>query len=433
VVSAVFCYTFSVGLLIRNWVLPDLFPLLHGGEGFFAGGDSISHHQNAARLAEEIEAKGWGVWSLKPAGEPLVGLLSAVYALFGKSLIPWLVINSMCHAASAELLRQVINKVWNTKISSILSVLPFVVFPTAAYWYSQILKDGIFILGSFMFVYGAMAFVSNRATAVSIFVGSVLLLAGIGVIWVVRSYILIAFGAFAALLALSIFFSRRVFFCGSGNGMGVNLRSGLMAIISGVIIVASLDAPTKFAADFSENLQPLRNKVSHCDAWNKSDWVPRQLDQLAYSLEINRRGYFWYKGASGSLVDSDVCLNNFIAFLNYMPRALQLGLFAPFPSQWVESGMAAGSGSMRKLAGLEMVIIYSSMIGVLIGVLVRWKSPEWWLMLSFSLYFLLLYGLVTPNIGALHRMRYGFLMFLVAMGVAEIVSQWIHSRRQQIS
>lgn len=425
--AGAFLYALSISFLIRQWVLPEVFPMMHGGNGFFAGGDSSMHHYHALRLAKEINIQGWSAWSLKPVGEPLVGLLAALYAIFGESLIPWLSINALCHSISAVLLFRMVRLIWPDAIVGVVAVLPFVVFPVATYWYSQILKDGFYILGSYMFLYASLTLLGKERSLRAVLAALVWLLAGIGVVWLIRSYALVVFSVFAGLMVLVILLLGRSRNSASFLSMdSYGVRAAAMAIAALVCLSGVLSGTNVKVSDIRSDVPPVASKAQPrgCSHWQKTEWLPEQLEKLAYSLSSVRQGYFWYQSASGSVVDQDACLNTVSAVVDYFPRALQLGLLAPFPYQWLETGRTPGGGAMRRLAGLEMVFVYVALMGLVLGVWRRWRVPEWWLMTVYSLGFLLLYGFVTPNIGALHRMRYGFLMLVVALGVAEFTSRF---------
>lgn len=47
-----------------------------------------------------------------------------------------------------------------------------------------------------------------------------------------------------------------------------------------------------------------------------------------------------------------------------------------------------------------------------------------WLTVMLGCIILLLYSYATPNIGSLYRLRYGFLMLLVTLGVAGAFGAW---------
>ena len=118
------------------------------------------------------------------------------------------------------------------------------------------------------------------------------------------------------------------------------------------------------------------------------------------------------------MIDRNVELLSVKDFFTYLPRAVQLGLFAPFPSDWLAPAQSSGGGIMRSVAGVEMLGVYVA-LAFLPYALWRWRRRvEVWLTAAFASIFLLLYSYATPNIGSLYRLRYGFLMLLVALGVA---------------
>jgi hypothetical protein len=141
---------------------------------------------------------------------------------------------------------------------------------------------------------------------------------------------------------------------------------------------------------------------------------------------VLRNGYFGtpgYKG-SGSMVDRDVELLSMKDFVTYLPRAIQLGLFAPFPSDWLAPAQSSGGGIMRRVAGVEMLGVYFA-LAFLPYAMWRWRYRiEMWLIVAFGAILLLLYSYATPNIGSLYRLRYGFLMLLVTLGVAGACGAW---------
>jgi len=111
-------------------------------------------------------------------------------------------------------------------------------------------------------------------------------------------------------------------------------------------------------------------------------------------------------------------------FITYLPRALQLGLFAPFQADWLAPAQSSGGGIMQRVVGVDMLGVYFALV-FLPYALWRWLSRvEMWLAAAFGSILLLLYSYTTPNMGSLYRLRYGFLMLLVALGVAGAFCAW---------
>lgn len=123
---------------------------------------------------------------------------------------------------------------------------------------------------------------------------------------------------------------------------------------------------------------------------------------------------------AGSNLDPEVRLRGAGDLLRFLPRALAVGLFAPFPRHWFARGALVGSAG-RLLAGLETLCLYAAeALGALALVrLARRGDPRLLpalLLLGAALTGLLALGAVVPNLGALYRLRYAFLMPLLVLG-----------------
>jgi hypothetical protein len=102
----------------------------------------------------------------------------------------------------------------------------------------------------------------------------------------------------------------------------------------------------------------------------------------------------------------------------YLPRALHLTLFAPFPSDWLKPGVGAGASAMRRVVGGEMIVFYLA-VATLPWVIWRWRArPEMPVLIVYCLGMMLIYTLAIPNLGALHRFRYPYATLLIGLAVA---------------
>ena len=111
---------------------------------------------------------------------------------------------------------------------------------------------------------------------------------------------------------------------------------------------------------------------------------------------------------------------------------MQIAVLAPFPSQWMEQGQSNGGGLMRRIAGYEMTIVYISIfIGFPIAMLMWWNRYSFWLINGLCFFIITIYAYAVPNIGTLYRLRYGFLMIIVATGISGILTFIANQRSQQ--
>jgi hypothetical protein len=458
---AVFAFTVLEGLLVRQYLLPHVFLNLHDGLGFMVGGDSKGYHTVAVELAKKINTLGWSEWELRPNAENTYlatpsGIASILYVIFGSNPLFLLPFNAAVHAATATLLLVLMYSLfaYSSRLVAIIATLPFILFPTAISWTSQLLRDGVFILGAILYVWGWVLLASARDPARKNILMSVFFtLTGILVIWSVRSYMMEVYIAITVIIIVttSVFaifekyqeiqvtsFSKRLFKIAIFGFFVIFV----LALLSNLDKHSYLKKASDTSAIFTVLKLPTDGQVfvdherpnSRCDEkWIELEYVPSLLNRILKSIIMAREGYYAYVYRNaGSTIDREVCLNSASDLMLYLPRALQIGLLAPFPNQWMDPN-SHGQGASRKIAGVEMVVTYIALLGLIcLGAGLR-KKIELWIVLSYVAPMLLLLSIVTPNLGALHRQRYGFLMVLVGIGLGLIVQYVLRRTSLRVS
>jgi len=130
---------------------------------------------------------------------------------------------------------------------------------------------------------------------------------------------------------------------------------------------------------------------------------------------------------SGSNLDADEELRTAGDIVRYLPRALELGLLAPFPSMWFAPGAKVGL-SGRLVIGAEMVVLYGMLVlSVVTVVRERGRLLVWFLFVTSVLACTIL-ALVVVNAGALYRLRYPYFIPIILLGLCEL-KRWITTRR----
>jgi hypothetical protein len=155
--------------------------------------------------------------------------------------------------------------------------------------------------------------------------------------------------------------------------------------------------------------------------WNISDGVstilPDCLEQRLVLLAYARYNFSKFFKDAESNIDTEYQFRDFFDIIRYIPRALMIGFFEPFPNRWFKEGKSAGRIS-RITAGLEMFVLYLLLPGFLYFVVVS-KVPLqiriWLAVLCVSL--ILLTSLLVTNIGALMRMRFVYLLPVLIGGL----------------
>jgi hypothetical protein len=116
-----------------------------------------------------------------------------------------------------------------------------------------------------------------------------------------------------------------------------------------------------------------------------------------------------------SNIDSGVRFDSAGDLLGYVPRAAEIGLFAPFPRMWFEVGTV---GRMARIvAGIETLVMYLFYIPAAVCVWKQRGNLRMWLVLLFALTSMIGLGFVVANAGALFRLRYVFWMMMIPLAV----------------
>lgn len=135
-----------------------------------------------------------------------------------------------------------------------------------------------------------------------------------------------------------------------------------------------------------------------------------------------RNGFIDSYPDAGSNIDS-TRFNSAIDLLAYTPRALEIAFLAPFPNMWLGSGSAVNSGFIRKISGLEMLCIYFCLIMVILSFRKWCTNPYWWIIMFYCGSMTTIYAFITVNVGSFYRVRYGFIMVIVAIGIIYLLNR----------
>lgn len=404
----VFCLTFVwalfAGLLVQLVVLPAI-PGLHAGNGLMAGGDSVWFHREAVELAALMQHQGWQVWELRPQGNAPIGIAAAAYFLTGFSE-PWVLlpINATLFALASVSLHGIFKSLTSARWA-FMAMLPFALFPSAALIYSQIHKDGFSVAGISIIILVWVRFARLvESDGRSLLSQVALMVAGCSLVWIVRPYLLqplILASVLTVLLLAGISSRQRGVVWWAGISLCLLVQVGYSNISS---------VPTVPTAPMADDF----NEQSSASTVDGTSFIEKKLAKL------NAMRIGFAKGApnAGSNIDVGVKYDSLIDLVLYVPRALQVGLLAPFPPMWIRDGASPGGGLMRFIAGMEMVVSYVLLAGV--GFL--WfdlKSNRLALAVAILMatVLILVMALVVCNVGTLYRMRYGGWQLLNGLGV----------------
>ncbi len=454
--GGVFLYAVLVAVVVQGVIAPRLPGAETVPPGMLAGMDTPFFHELAVEQAEAIRSEGWSAWEWNPGWQPAqpVGILSAVYAVFGPSLLFVIPLTAFLHAAAALLLYAVLRALGFGRLPAVVGVLPLVFFPSTLTWVSQFHKDNLFLPGFFLFLLGWTGLVRERGAR---WVGAVLVVAAGAVLMAAMRPYALTFAALAGgaglLAAVGV----------AGLGRRLSPGAGLLRILGGGLVLGSLllfspggpegpaaepSPPSSSGAGGSATARDTALETAGAGrtpapaaanppagssqgpptlAWQPTPWLPGPVDNAFRQLATARAITHWMFPEAGSRLDEDRRFTSAPDLFAYLPRALTIGLLAPFPRQWVERGLTPTGTLERRVVAGEMVLAYGCFLALGLGLWRRLPAPRVGVVLLCGL-FLLPYVYALSAVGSLYRLRFGPWIVLVALGAA-VVAEGVRKYR----
>ncbi len=345
-----------------------------------------------------------------------------LYPLFGNSILSLEGMNLIFYLLIILLTYKIGEKCFDTR-TGVLAAIIVGLWPSLLLHSSQPLRDTLFIALMLAYTILLYAFLDKGLSLLKAFTlvaGGLLLLA---LLWLIRDNITLLYLAMAGtclgLLFLKVLKENKKkqfiynFVC-------------LPVLLIGILFIPKLlqnQLPEKREAT-PEQGQRLEEFTNQQNASNEFKFV-KQIQFLRFKAGV------LYPEA-GSSIDADVQFSNVFDVIAYLPRALEIGIFSPFPNYWFSDGKIYGKTG-RLLSGAEMFLTYLLYFFALIGIWQTRASPQMWLLLITFLSAAVSFGLVVINIGQLYRMRYFFWILAVILGSGGITFFLKKQKRNEIS
>ena len=223
----------------------------------------------------------------------------------------------------------------------------------------------------------------------------------IATFWLTRgnmwNVILIALGITATLLVIRMLRERRLL-----------IANALLLV---VLCFTALVVPSQLPSDrFSGTRVPDPVIAIGFESGQPGGWWSKLVNEVR-----RRRSAFSIYKAQQSNIDSDVRLNTTADIISYLPRAIVVGCFAPFPQMWFEDGTSGRAG--RMVAGAETLFMYLFYVPTILCVWSNRRNYAVWLLFLIAFIGMMSLGLVVVNVGAMFRFRYVFWMLVIVLGV----------------
>lgn len=416
-----FIFASCLALLFQKVILP-LVPDMHAGHGLLRN-DAIVFHNIAIEAAERIREHGWSEWRLFPGAAGNVGVLSAVYALFGSDPAWFIPVNAAAHATGATLIYRMGGRLWPGNVGmlgGLMAGVAFLIFPSALQWYGQNHKDAFAIAGTLLVLDAWLELHARQQSSVqALTLLAVRTTAGAVLIGVVRPYfptvLICALVASSAVVALSgLIRGERPGLFSLARQLALIFVVSIVALLFARVDVANMGAGAYLVGD-SGGVQLsglLHSDIGKSWRWHTTKAIPAKIDdglRRASEIRVNVVAFGRSVGA-GSEVDGDHLPNSALSALAYMPRAFMVGLFAPFPDTWGERVSAP-----RLVGAVETMLWYVFALGF---VVTSWRMPSRQLLagIIFCATLLVMLAYIHPNVGTLYRQRFGVWQFFLLSG-----------------
>jgi putative peptidoglycan lipid II flippase len=191
------------------------------------------------------------------------------------------------------------------------------------------------------------------------------------------------------------------------------------AVLFGFLLITAVVVTPRFQPYFLKQQELRLGRTSTKDDLQKMPLVAQ--------IAASRGGFNSYYDDDGnvvpaldrSLIDTDIQVRSLGDVIRLVPRAIEVGLFAPFPNMWFQTGRQVGS-SGRLLAGMETLITYMIECLALFGIWRARRSLSAWFLMVFVALGVVALGLAVNNVGTLYRLRYPFWILMVILGAGGI-------------
>lgn len=384
--------TTAIFLIGHFQLLPNTFD--QNGTGLTFAIDGASYQRVASNLADEMQTNGIGAWvnAKAPFHCRFYSLaFVAVGRLLGHNILAAEPLNLFFYLAILVCIYFLGREIFSAR-AGVLAATIVALWPSFLFHSTQLIRDPLAI-ACFLAIVLVLTLLLSREFA---WRGSVA--AGVSgalvvmLFWLVRgnmwNMVLVAVVlAFVLLVAQMI--HRRRFMLGN-----------TIALL--VIIAAVLLAPPRLE---STSLPGVRPPVAPSVIPGRSTIV----NQIA-----GRRAGFRFYTSQASNIYRDVQFHSTGDIVRFIPRALVIGFFAPFPKMWFQVGSFGRAG--RLVSGAETLVMYFLYVAAGFSLCQNRRNVKMWFVFLIAATGMLALGLVVVNAGALYRIRYVFWMLLIVIG-----------------
>jgi hypothetical protein len=428
--------TLTIFLIGRCALLPNVFD--PSGVGIFFATDSFAYRVESITMADILRGEGIIAWLKTPAPFHVraYSLCFAIFGpLFGFNILSAEPLNLLCYLALLVLVFMLGREVFDRRVGW-LAVGIAALWPSLLLHTTQLLRDPLFIPLALALVLVCVSWLTrNYSRRQGLAIGFACGMLAVP-LWILRTNMWEVFPVIV-LLGVVLFIARQI------HERRI-MKGNLICVVLVLVLVAYVPRFVPRPVDYMTRADgtPLVGPQNLPPAALGAVVPPLTYDRpttfwsrLLVRLRHARLGFTGQFPNAGSNIDTDVQFNSFGDVIRYLPRALAIGLFAPFPNMWFAPGKRVGL-SGRLLSGIETLTMC---VVELLALVCLWQSRRRlsaWLLMSIVVVCVTAIGLVVVNVATVYRTRYMFwilLMILGARGAMEIPAMLSSKKRPDTS
>ena len=400
--------TTTIFLIGHFQLLPNTFD--QNGTGLTFALDGATYQRVASALAAELQVGNFESWLAIQA--PLhCRLQSFAFATFGRlmghNILAAEPLNLLYYLGILSCIYFLGREVFSDRVG-LLAASIVGVWPTFLLSSTQLMRDSLAIFCFLVLMLVLTMLLSRRLELRQSLAFGILGAASAILFWVIRgnmwNLVLVALGITLVMLAYQMIRERRFM---PGN-----------ALVMLMLIGAALLTPTRLESTTLPGVRPPATALAIPSATQPAPtegiWT-RVIKQV-----VDRRAGSRLATARTSDIDSHVRFSGLGDMMRFLPRAVVIGFFAPFPKLWIEAGSFGRTG--RLLSGLETLAMYFLYVAAGFCVWRERSNARMWLLFLVATIGMVALGLVVVNAGALFRIRYVFWMLLIVIAAETLTT-----------
>lgn len=394
--------------------------------------DSYDYQSEALHSAEVFRREGVAAWASEraPVHVKLISILFALIGpLFGYGPLSAEPFNLFCYLAVVGLTLALGREVGGPR-AGLLAASVVALWPTLLLHTLQLLKDSLFIAVALGLVLCVTTWLTRTYGARGAVATGALAAVAVSMLLLIRSSFAVVIFALA-LFGLILLVVRQLI---ERRALYWNMACPVLILAAGMLLLPThmMSPAQKFKhypsdrSGQSKSAGGVGIEIPAAVVYLpriSSDEVPSETyagrlyasaERTARWVDSVRYRFTAIYSQSGSNIDPDVRFRHLRDIFFYLPRAFEIGLWAPFPQTWADSGKRVGSAG-KLLSGAETLVMYVFELLALVAVIRPPRRIAAWLLFSISVFGMTLLGVVVPNVGALYRFRYTFWLLLIIL------------------